>query len=87
MTFYIGQYTKDTQISSEIGYGFSICEDSRKLNLYCGYEFDAHTDDELLLGTSVSIGSSLGLDLVRTEKLVAPDSEATKYQFNARLNW
>ena len=50
----VGQYTEGTQISSEIGYGFTLGEESRKLNLYSGYEFDAQSDDELLFGSSIS---------------------------------
>ena len=83
----VGQYTEGTQISSEIGYGFALGEESRQLNLYSSYEFDASSDDELLLGTSLSIGSNLGLDFERTNKIGSPDSAARKYRFNARLSW
>ena len=83
----VGQYTEGTQINSEIGYGFTLGEESRKLNLYSGYEFDAQSDDELLFGTSISIGSNIGLDLERTNKIGTPHSKMTKYQINGRLNW
>ena len=83
----VGQFTEGTQISTEIGYGFALGEVSRQLNLYSGYEFDAETDDELLFGTSVSIGSNLGLNFERTNKLGSLDYVARKYQFNARLSW
>ena len=83
----VGQYSDGTQISSEIGYGFTLGEDSRKLNLYSGYEFDAQSDDELLLGTSVSIGTNLGFDLEGVREIKTEGEEATKYQFNAHLRW
>ena len=83
----IGQYTEGTQISSEIGYGFTLGDESRQFNLYSGYEFDASSDDELLLGTSVSIGSNLSLDFEQTNKIGSSDSTVRKYQFNARLSW
>ena len=83
----VGQYTDGTQVSSELGYGFTLGEDSRKLNLYSGYEFDADANDKLLLGTSVSIGSHLSLDLERTRPMNTQDPEATKYQLNGRFNW
>ena len=83
----VGQYTEGTQISTEIGYGFVLGEDSRKLNLVSGYEFDAQTDDELLFRASLSIGSNLGLDFERINKVGTPDSAARKYQFNIHLNW
>ena len=83
----VGQYTNGTQVSTEIGYGFALGDESRKLNLYSNYEFDAETDDELLLGTSLSIGSKLGLDFEQTNKIGSSESAARKYQFNARLSW
>ena len=83
----VGQYTEGTQISSEIGYGFTLGDESRQFNLYSGYEFDASSDDELLLGTSVSIGSNLSLDFKQTNKIGSSDSTVRKYQFNARLSW
>ena len=83
----VGQYTEGTQISTEIGYGFVLGEDSRKLNLFSGYEFDAQTDDELLFRARLSIGSNLGLDFERINKVGTPDSAARKFQFNIHLNW
>ncbi len=83
----VGQYTIGTQISSEIGYGFTIGDDTSKLNLYSGYEFDASSNDELLIGTNLSIGSNLRLDFERINKIGSPDSATNNYQFNARLNW
>ena len=83
----VGQNSDGTQVSSEIGYGFTLGEDSRKLNLYSGYEFDTQSDDELLLGTSVSIGTNLGFDLEGIRKFKTEGEEATKYQFNAHLSW
>ena len=83
----VGQYTEGTQISTEIGYGFVLGEDSRKLNLVSGYEFDAQTDDELLFRANLSIGSNLELDFERINKVGTPDSAARKYQFNIHLNW
>ncbi len=83
----VGQYTEGTQISSEIGYGFALGEESRQLNLYSGYEFDAQSDDELLLGTRLAIGSKLGLDFERINKISTTDSPAGKYQFNVSLSW
>ena len=83
----VGQYTDGTQVSSELGYGFTLGEESRKLNLYSGYEFDAESDDQLSLGSSVSIGSHLSLDVEGTRAINAQETEATKYQFNARLSW
>ena len=81
------QYTDGTQVSSELGYGFTLGEESRKLNLYSGYEFDAESDDQLSLGSSISIGSHLNLDLERTGTINSTDSETTKYQLNGRLTW
>ena len=83
----VGQYTEGTQISTEIGYGFALGERSRQLNLYSGYEFDAQADDELLLGTRLAIGSKLGLDFERINKISTTDSPAGKYQFNVTLSW
>ncbi len=83
----VGQYTEGTQIGTEIGYGFALGEESRHLNLYSGYEFDASSNDELLLGTSLSIGSNLGLDFERVNKIGSSDSATSKNQFNARLSW
>ena len=83
----VGQYSDGTQVSSELGYGFALGDDISKLNLYSGYEFDASSDDELLFGTSISIGSSIGFDLERTNKIGTPDSEITKYQINGRISW
>ena len=83
----VGQYSDGTQISSEIGYGFALGEESRKLNLYSGYEFDAQSDNELMMGTSFSIGTNLGFDLEGVRKFNTKGDEATKYQFNARLSW
>ena len=83
----IGDYINGTQISSNIGYGFILGENSRKMNLYSGYEFDASTDDELFLGSSISIGPNFGLDLERTNKLGIEGIESTKYQFKARFSW
>ena len=36
----VGQYSDGTQVSSELGYGFTLGEESRKLNLYSSYEFE-----------------------------------------------
>ena len=83
----VGQNSDGTQVSSEIGYGFTLGEDSRKLNLYSGYEFDTVYDDQLSLGTRVSIGSNLNLDLEGTRAINTQESEVTKYQLNGRLTW
>ena len=83
----VGEYTDGTQINSEIGYSLALGEESRQLNLYSGYDFDPSSNDELLLGTSLSIGSNLGLDFEQTNKIGSSDSAARKYQFNARLSW
>ena len=83
----IGQYTEGTQINTEIGYGFILGEESQQLNLYSGYEFDAQADDELLLGTSISIGANFGVDIERAGKIGTPEDVATKYQINGRLTW
>ena len=83
----IGQYSDGTQISSEIGYGFTLGENSRKLNLYSGFEFDAESDDKLSLGSSVLIGSNLSLDIEGTRAINSQESQTTKYQLNGRLSW
>ena len=83
----IGQYTDGTQVNSRVGYGFILGEDSRKLNIYSEYEFDAQADDELLLGTSISIGANFGVDLERAGKIGTPEYTATKYQIKGRLTW
>ena len=83
----VGQYSDGTQVNSELGYGFTLGEESRKLNLYSGYEFDAESDDQLSLGTSISIGSHLSLDLEGTRAINTQEPEATKYQLNGRLSW
>ena len=83
----VGQYSDGTQVSSELGYGFTLGEESRKLNLYSGFEFDAKSDDQLSLGSSISIGSHLGFDIERTRAINTQESEATKYQLNGRLTW
>ena len=83
----VGQYSDGTQVSSEIGYGFTLGEELRKLNLYSGYEFDAQANDKLSLGTSLTIGPNLSLDLERKSTINTPRSEVTKYQFNALLSW
>ena len=43
-----GQFINGTQISSKVGYGFVLGENSQALTLYSGYEFDNQTEDELL---------------------------------------
>ena len=83
----VGQYTEGTQLSSELGYGFMLGEESSRLNLYSGFEFDVQADDKLLLGTRVSIGPNFGLDFERTGTISSLDSEATRYQLNGRLSW
>ena len=83
----VEQYSDGTQVDSEIGYGFTLGEDSRKLNLYSGYKFDAESDDQLSLGTNVSIGSYLNLNLEGTRAINTQESEATKYQLNGHLTW
>ena len=64
-----GQYSDGTQVSSELGYGFTLGEKSRKLNLYSGFEFDAKSDDQLSLGSNISIGSHLGFDIEGTRAI------------------
>ncbi len=83
----VGQYSDGTQVSSELGYGFTLGEETRKLNLYSGYEFDAESDDQLMLGSSISIGSHLSLNLEGTRAINSQESQATKYQLNGRLSW
>ena len=83
----VGQDTDGTQVSSELGYGFTLGENSKKLNLYSSYEFDAEADDNLLIGSRVSIGSHLNLDLERTGVINTQEPEVTKYQLNGRLSW
>ncbi len=83
----VGQYTVGTKINSEIGYGFTLSEECRKFELYSGYEFDAQSDDELLLGISISIGSNLNLDLERTRKLSSSETEAINCQFYTYFSW
>ena len=67
--------------------GLHLVKIHRKLNLYSEYEFDAQSDDELLLGTSVSIGTNLGFDLENTRKIGNKGTKEMKHQFNARLSW
>ena len=83
----VGQYSEGTQISTNIGYGFSLGEESRKLNLYSSYEFDAEASNKLLLGTSVSVGSNLSFNLERNGVLNSQDLDAAKYQLNGSLSW
>ena len=83
----VGQYSDGTQVSSELGYGFTLGEESRKLNLYSNYEFDAESNDQLSLGSSISIGSHLSFDIEGTRAINTQESEATKYQLNGRLTW
>ena len=44
-------------------------------------------DDELLLGSSVSIGSNIKLDLEGNKKLSNEGNETSKLQLNGRLSW
>ena len=87
----VGQYSDGTQVSSELGYGFTLGEESRKLNLYSSYEFDAEANNKLLLGTSVSVGPNLTLymsfNLERNGVLNSQDLDAAKYQLNGSLSW
>ena len=83
----VGQYTDGTQVNSEIGYGFTLGDDSRKLNLYSGYEFDTKSNSILSIGTSVSIGPNLSLDLERKQLINPQESEPTRYYLNGRLSW
>ena len=83
----VGQYSDGTQVNSELGYGFTLGEESRKLNLYSGYEFNAESEDLLSLGSSIAIGSHLSLDIEGTRVINTQLSEATKYQLNGRLTW
>ena len=80
-------YSDGIQVSSELSYSFTLSEESGKLNLNSSYEFDAESDDQLSLGSSVSIGSHLSLDLEGTRTINTQVSEATKYQLNGRLAW
>ena len=83
----IGQYTNGTQVKSKIGYGFTLGENSRKLTFYSGYLFDDQIEDELLLGSSVLIGSNFGFDLEGIREISAAGDEASKLQLNGRLKW
>ena len=49
--------------------------------------FDDQTEDELLLGSKVTIGSSFGLDLEGTRELSSAGDEASKFKLNGRLKW
>ncbi len=83
----IGQYTNGTQVKSKIGYGFSLGENSRKLTFYSGYLYDDQIEDELLLGSSVHIGSNFGIDLEGIKEIRTAGEEATKLKINGRLSW
>ncbi len=83
----IGQYTNGTQINSKVGYGFVLGEHTQTLTVYSGYEFDDQTEDELLLGSRVAIGSNFGLDFEGTRKISTRRDEASKLQLNGRLSW
>ena len=83
----MGQYTNGTQIDSEIGYGFAIGDNTGILTLYSGYEFDQQVDDELMVGTRVSIGSNFDLDVEGSQEIGTEGSNPTKVQFNGRLSW
>ena len=83
----IGQYTNGTQINSKVGYGFVLGEHTQTLTVYSGYEFDDQTEDELLLGSRVAIGSNFGLDLEGTRKISSVGDKASKFKLNGRLKW
>ena len=83
----IRQYNTGTQVNSKIGYGFALSEKSRKLTVYSGYLFDDQIEDELLLGSSVHIGSNFALDLEGINELSTDGVESTKLQLNGRMNW
>ena len=83
----MGQYTNGTQIDSEIGYGFAIGDNTGILTLYSGYEFDQQVDDELMVGTRVSIASNFDLDVEGSQEIGTEGSNPTKVQFNGRLSW
>ena len=80
-------YSDGIQVRYKLSYSFTLGEESGKLNLYSSYEFDAESDDQLSLGSSVSIGPHLSLDLAGTRAINIQESQATKYLLNGRLNW
>ena len=82
-----GLYSNGTQVNSKIGYGFTLGANSRKLTIYGGYLFDDQIEDELLLGSSLIIGSNFGLDLEGINKLSTNEVESSKLQLNGRMNW
>ena len=83
----IGRYTNGTQINSKVGYGFVLGEHTQTLTVYSGYEFDDQTEDELLLGSRVAIGSNFGLDFEGTREIGNSRNEASKFKLNGRLKW
>ena len=83
----MGQYYNGTQINSEIGYGFSISDSMGILTLYSGYDFDGQQNDELLMGTRVSIGSNFGFDVEGSQEIGTEGSSTSKVHFNGRLSW
>ena len=45
------------------------------------------TQDELLLGSRVAIGSNFGLDIEGLREISKEGDQATQIQLNGRLNW
>ncbi len=83
----IGLYSNGTQVNSKIGYGFTLGENSRKLNLFSGFKYDTQADDELHLGANLSTGSNFNLDLEGVTQLNPEGLDTTKLQFNGHLSW
>ena len=83
----ISQYTDGTQVNTKVGYGFVLGEHSQTLTVYSGYEFDDQTEDELLLGSRVAIGSNFGLDFKGTREISTSKDEVSKFKLKGRLKW
>ena len=64
-----------------------MLENSGILKLYSGFEFDNVLQDQLIIGTTYSAGSSFELKFEGVRELKTSENNATKFQLSGNLNW
>ena len=82
-----GSRSMENTVNTKLQYGFKVCKNTCLVTPYAGYNFDTDGISQSQIGTRISIGSLLNLEIEHTNR---PNSEVptnNKIQFNSRINW
>ena len=77
----------ENNLNTKLQYGFKVCENSCLITPYTGYNFDVDGISQSQLGSRLSIGSLLNLEVERVYNTNVEETINNKIQFSSKINW